>query len=158
MTAVKGCGVAVAARILAALELGRRAWTTPQKSRPLISCPESVARLLADEMKGLRKEVFFVLYLNGRNKLLDKEIVSIGSLNASIVHPRELFRGAVIRSSAAVIVSHNHPAGDAEPSSEDIEVTTRLCKAGEILGIPLLDHVIVGRGHYASMKELGFLT
>jgi len=154
---VKGCGTAVAARILASLELGRRAWMLPPQENPSITGPEAVARLLLDEVRSARREIFFGLFLNSRNRLIDREIISIGSLNASIVHPREIFRGAVLRSAAALVVCHNHPAGDPHPSREDVEVTHRLFQAGQILGVPLVDHVILGAGHYVSLKDLGLL-
>jgi len=157
LTRIKGCGTAVTARILAALELGRRAWMLPTQQHPAITCPEAVARLLLDEVKLARKEIFFGLFLNSRNRLIDREIVSVGSLNASIVHPREIYRGAILRSAAALVVCHNHPAGDPKPSQEDIAVTKRLSQAGEVLGIPLVDHVILGGGRYVSLKNLGYL-
>lgn len=157
LTRIRGCGVATSSRILAALELGRRTWLSCPNSPHTINGPEGVARLLMPEVRDLKKEIFYSIHLDNRNKLIDKEIISIGSLNASIVHPREVFRGALVRSAAAIIVSHNHPAGDVEPSKEDIEVTGRLLRAGKVLGVPLLDHVILGAGQYSSMKDLGLM-
>src|SRR5690606_23612398 len=110
-----------------------------------------------DELKYLQKEHFIVLFLNTKNRVMGKETLSIGSLNASIVHPREVFRSAIQRSSASIICAHNHPSGDPGPSPEDIEVTRRLQEAGKLIGIELLDHLIIADQSYVSMKELGLL-
>lgn len=104
------------------------------------------------------RETFVALYLNTKNRVIKKEVVSYGSLNANIVHPREVYKEAILNSAAHVVVAHNHPSGDPSPSKEDLDITERLCKAGEVIGISLLDHVIVGEdGQFYSMKERGNL-
>lgn len=122
-----------------------------------ISQPRDVADLVMEELRYLKKEVLMVAYLNTKNVVISKEIVSMGSLNSSIVHPREVFTNAVKNSSASVVIIHNHPSGNAEPSSEDINCTKRLKESGKILGIELLDHIIIGNGNYVSLKEKGFI-
>lgn len=114
--------------------------------------------MVADDLKGLQQEHFVALYLNTKNHVIKQKTVFIGSLNASIVHPREVFKEALRTSSAAVICLHNHPSGDPSPSTEDINVTKRLDEAGKILGITLLDHIVVGENCFISLKERGFLT
>jgi DNA repair protein RadC len=155
---VPGVGPAGAARLLACVEMSRRAgsWATP--SRPTISTPEDVVALCASQMRGLDREHFWMLALNTKNRLLRVVEVSVGSLNASIVHPRELFREAVRLSAASVVVVHNHPSGDPTPSGADLQLTRRLVRAGEVLGIDLVDHVIIGDGgSFASVREMGAL-
>jgi len=115
-----------------------------------------VANLL-QTMKGLEVEVFVAVHLDGKNRVKKKNLVSLGSLNSSIVHPREVFCEAVRERAAALIVAHNHPSGDQEPSQEDLEVTLRLVEAGKLLGIPILDHVIIGESYF-SFLEHGLLT
>lgn len=122
-----------------------------------ITQPKDVANLVMEELRYLKQEVLMVVYLNTKNVVISKEIVSMGSLNSSIVHPREVFANAVKNSSASVVVIHNHPSGNAEPSQEDINCTKRLKESGKILGIELLDHVIIGNGSYVSLKERGIL-
>ncbi|MBZ4687283.1 MAG: repair protein RadC [Clostridia bacterium] len=153
----KGIGIAKAAQIIAAIELGRRIASTSEEARPKISCPEDVANLLLEEMRHLDREHFRCLSLNTKNYLLAIDSISIGSLNSSIVHPREVFKKAVIRSAAGVILVHNHPSGDPTPSGEDISVTKRLVHAGETLGIDVLDHLIIGDKRYISLKEKGII-
>lgn len=155
---VKGVGPAGAARLLASLELGRRAASWPASQRPVVSTAEEVVALVAPQLRGLDREHFWALVLNTRNQLLRTVEVSVGSLNASIVHPRELFKEAVRASAASVVVVHNHPSGDPSPSGADLQLTRRLAKAGEVLGIELLDHVVVGDGGaFASLREMGVL-
>lgn len=152
----KGVGRAAAARLLACLELGRRATSWPSGTRPLIRTPEDVVRLCAATMRGLDREHFWALALNTKNGLLRAIEVSIGSLNASIVHPREVFKGAVRLSAASVVLVHNHPSGDPTPSGADLQLTRRLVRAGDVLGIDLLDHVVIGDGGaHASLREMG---
>lgn len=104
------------------------------------------------------RETFVALYLNTKNRVIKKEIVSYGSLNANIVHPREVYREAILSSAAHVVVAHNHPSGDPTPSREDLEITEKLYLAGKVIGIDLLDHVIVGEdGYFYSMKERGHI-
>lgn len=157
ITSIKGIGEAKAVQLLAAIELGRRLAQKEIDSRYTIRSPEDAAAFLMPEMSALNQEHFVVLFLNVKNQILHKQTIFIGSLNASIVHPREIFREAVKRSAASIICAHNHPSGNATPSPEDIEVTERLHEAGLIIGIELLDHVIIGDHQYISMKEKGYM-
>jgi len=124
--------------------------------RPRYKSPEEVYRLLKP-MAKLDREHFVVLHLDGKNSVIAKETVSIGSLNQSIVHPREVFKAAIINSSASLIFAHNHPSGDPAPSKQDREITRRLREAGSIIGIEVLDHIIIGNSRYFSMVEAGIL-
>jgi len=154
----EGIGPAKAASLLACLELSRRATSNSASSRPVVSTPEDVARICGPQLRGSDKEHFWALALNTKNQLLKIIEVSIGSLNASIVHPRELFKEAVKVSAASVVVVHNHPSGDPTPSGADIQLTRRLVKAGDVLGIEVLDHVVIGDGAlHASLRELGLM-
>ncbi len=157
ITSIKGIGDAKAVQLLAAIELGRRLAQKEIDSRYTIRSPEDAAAFLMPEMSALNQEHFVVLFLNVKNQILHKQTIFIGSLNASIVHPREIFREAVKRSAASIICAHNHPSGNASPSPEDIEVTERLHEAGLIIGIELLDHVIIGDHQFISMKEKGYM-
>jgi DNA repair protein RadC len=154
---IDGIGKAKAAKVLAAFELGRRVNRALPSDRQTIETPEDAAQLLMPEMRHLDREHFKALVLNIKNQVLRCVDVSIGSLNSSIVHPRELFRMVIRHNGAAVIVVHNHPSGDPTPSSEDIGVTKRLAEAGRILGIELLDHVILGDGRFVSLKEYNLM-
>ena len=157
LTTIKGLGLARANALKASLELGRRLFTVQPEQLPSIRSPQDVANLLMNEMRYLDREHFRVLLLNAKNRVLSIETASVGTLNSSAVHPRELFKPAIRNSSAAVILVHNHPSGDPTPSRQDITVTERLKEAGEILGIEVLDHVIVGDGVFISFKEKGLL-
>ncbi|MBE0467207.1 MAG: DNA repair protein RadC [Candidatus Desulforudis sp.] len=146
-----------AVRLAAALELGRRLAKRRAESRMTVKTPEDAAHVLEPHLSGLDREHFVALCLDTKNGVLAVETVSVGTLNASSVHPRELFKAAVTRSAAAVIAAHNHPSGDPAPSRQDIELTRKLVKAGELMGIPILDHIIVGDGRWASLKAEGTL-
>jgi len=149
----KGIGPAKAAQIKAALELSKRLDSDAnERPKPVFKSPEDVAAVMRSKLKGKKKEHFWVICLDTRNRLTDWKQVSIGSLDTSIVHPREVFKEAVSASAASVIFVHNHPSGDPEPSKEDIELTKRLVKAGEIIGIDVLDHIIVCDRSYVSLK------
>lgn len=150
---VPGMGPARASVVVAALELGRR---LRRPSGPLVGTPDEAYRLLYD-MAELKKEHFRALYLDSRRRLVAVETISIGTLTASLVHPREVYQPAIARNVYAVLVAHNHPSGDPEPSAEDLALTRRLRQAGDILGLELTDHLIVGRDCYVSLKELGYL-
>jgi DNA repair protein RadC len=139
-------------RLAAALEMGRRLDPGEGTQAALVQGPADVFEITAD-LRRLRREHFIGLYLNTRNRLLIRETISIGSLNASIVHPREVFEPAIRQGAASLIVVHNHPSGETDPSEDDLAITRRLSEAGEILGVPLLDHVIVGGNGYTSLKE-----
>jgi len=153
---LKGIGTAKACVIRAAFELSRRAFMVEEDLLPSIGNPRDVVDQIAD-IRRHRKENFVVLYLNARNQVIHKETVSIGTLNASLVHPREVFQPAVTRSAASLILSHNHPSGDTSPSEDDIEITRRMVHAGQIMGIEVLDHVIVSERSYRSLKEEGLM-
>lgn len=156
MTDIKGIGEAKAVLILAAIELGRRLATKEVEERFTIRSPEDAATFLMQDMTSLQQEHFVVLFLNVKNQVLHRQTIFVGSLNASIVHPREIFREAVKRSAASIICAHNHPSGVPTPSPEDIDVTSRLYEAGKIVGVDLLDHVIIGDHQFISMKEKGY--
>jgi DNA repair protein RadC len=151
-----GIGEAKACIILAAVELGRRIGQVRNPGRPVISSPADVERLVRGRIANLDRENFVVVLLNTKNEVIETPTVSIGTLGASLVHPREVFKPAIRASAASVILAHNHPSGKVEPSREDREVTSRLGEAAGILGIEMLDHVIVGDGYF-SMKEHGML-
>jgi DNA repair protein RadC len=143
-----------AGRLVASLELSRRVLQQGLGVMPVISCPVEVVPMLV-EIKDQPKEHFLTLFLNARNQLIHKEVISIGSLSASIVHPREVFRVAIHHAAASIILAHNHPSGDVSASRDDIELTRRIVKAGEIMGIEVLDHIIIGATDFMSMKEQG---
>lgn len=152
-----GLGPVGAARLAAAFELARRLAAEPPRRGTLLECGADVHRVLAPRLRDLRREVFVLLMLDGKHRLLREERVSEGSLTSSIVHPREVFAPAIRESAAALIVAHNHPSGDPTPSREDLEVTARLAEVGELVGIRLLDHVIVGDPGYVSLRERGYV-
>lgn len=154
---INGIGEVKAIELLAAIELGRRVSAKQVQDRWTIRTPDDAATLLMSDMTALKQEHFVVLYLNVKNQVIHKQTIFMGSLNASIVHPREIFREAVKRSAASIICAHNHPSGNPTPSSEDIDVTKRIQHAGEVLGIELLDHVIIGDHQFISLKEKGFM-
>ncbi len=152
-----GIGRSKAAVMAAAFELARKLAATPSQERPCIKCPEDAAYLVMEEMRHLDREHFSALLINTKNQVIARETVSIGALNSSAVHPRELFKGAIRRSAAAIILVHNHPSGDPTPSKEDIDVTRRLQEAGEIVGIEILDHIIIGDMKHVSFKAKGMM-
>jgi DNA repair protein RadC len=155
LTQVKGVGPAKACQIKAAFELASRLENSSASSdRPVVKTPEDVASLVGGRLKDKKKEYFLALLLDTRNRLIRIAEVSVGSLNASIVHPREVFKEAITASAAAVVFAHNHPSGVAEASEDDIKLTKRLAEAGEIVGIDVLDHIIIGdRGFYSLKRE-----
>lgn len=157
MKEIKGIGEAKAIQLLAAIELGKRLAQKEIDNKYTIRSPEDAANFLMPFMTSLQQENFVVLYLNVKNQIIHQQTVFIGSLNASIVHPREIFRVAVRRAAASIIVAHNHPSGNPVPSPEDIDVTKRLLEAGQILGIDLLDHIIIGDHQFVSLKEKGYI-
>ncbi len=152
---ISGIGPSKACQILAAVELGKRVNSSGFKERPKIKSPEDIANVFIPQMKHLKREEFRVCFLNTKNEVTAHEVISIGSLNASIVHPREVYARAIKRSAAAIILVHNHPSGNPEPSREDIEITSRLSESGLILGIKVLDHVIIGGQRWYSLKAHG---
>ncbi|GIP31362.1 DNA repair protein RadC [Paenibacillus sp. J2TS4] len=157
MMETRGIGMAKALQLKAGIELGRRLATSFHQEAVTIRSPQDVHSLLSEDLRYLQKEHFVCLFLNTKNHVQAKETLSIGSLNASIVHPREVFLAAIRRSSASIICVHNHPSGDPTPSPEDIEITQRLVEAGQIIGIDVLDHIIIGDRSYISLKEKGYM-
>ena len=157
LTEIDGIGEAKACSIVAAMELSKRLISDRQGSiRVKIRDSQQVAEILMKEMMYEKREFFMTLNLNSRLQVESKSVISIGNIDSAPVHPREVFGPAIRRGAAAVVVAHNHPSGDPTPSSQDIDVTNRLIKASEILGIKLLDHVIVGNGCFISMKTEGY--
>src|SRR5699024_9242352 len=157
LTAIKGIGKAKGVTILAAIELGRRLHQFQPDDHFTIKSPADGADFVMEDMRHLNQEHLVAMFLNTKNQIIHRETIFIGSLNASIVHPREIFREAVRRSAASVICAHNHPSGDPTPSKEDIHVTRRLVEAGKIMGIELLDHLIIGNNVFVSLKEKGYM-
>jgi DNA repair protein RadC len=156
LTSVRGVGGRLAARLRAAGEIARRVLGSErQRAVVYLSGPEDVADLLLREMSALDREHFRAILLNTKNRILGVRTIAIGSLNASVVHAREVFKAAVAESAQAIVLVHNHPSGIPDPSEEDIIVTERLAEAGRILGIEVLDHIILGRQGFVSLRELG---
>jgi len=154
---VKGIGPAKIAEIKAAIELGRR-HQKPSLSGASFCSSGDVVAYYQPRMKDLKKEMFRCALLDTKHKIIRDEVVSVGSLTASIVHPRDTFKAAIRESAAAVIFIHNHPSGDTKPSQEDILLTRRLVQAGEVLGIQVLDHIIVGDGGHFSFRDNGMIA
>jgi DNA repair protein RadC len=154
---LKGIGNAKAAQLLALTEISKRFRSFKSGEEYKITTPKDVAEYLMEEMRYLKKEYLKLVMLNTKNVIISIKDISIGNLNTSIVHPREVFYEAIKNSSASVVICHNHPSGDPTPSREDISITTRLKECGKLLGIELLDHIIIGNGTYTSLKEKGML-
>lgn len=152
---IPGVGKATAARVVAALELGRRAGSATHDDRRRIRGPADVHRRMGPLLRDLRQEEFHALLLDSQHRVLRDVVVTRGILDASLIHPREVFRPAILETAAAVILVHNHPSGDATPSAEDRAVTRQLREAGRAMGIPVLDHVVVGDGTWASVDAEG---
>ena len=157
LQAIEGIGLAKATQVLAALELGRRVQASVRVP-DVVRTPQDVSDLIMEELRYLDREVMRLLILDTKNQVIATPTVSVGVLDASMVHPREIFKDCIRRSAASVIVVHNHPSGDPSLSANDIEVTRRLRRAGEILGIDVLDHIIIGDNRFVSLKEEGFFT
>lgn len=153
----KGIGQAKAVAIKAALELGSRAAQMLGESRIILDAPQKVADMFMEEMRYFDKEHFRVVFLDTKCKMITWEDISIGGLNSAQVHPREVFKNAIKRSAAGIILIHNHPSGDPAPSREDKKVTARLSEAGDLLGIGVYDHVIIGDGKHISFKASGYI-
>lgn len=153
LTSIKGIGKCKAAQIISTLELSKRISASKGESKMKITSPKDVTNILMEEMRYLKKEYFKIILLDTKNQIISINDISVGSLNSSIVHPREVFNVAIKRSSASIILVHNHPSGDPAPSKEDINVTKRLNQCGDIIGIKVLDHIIIGDGNYISLKE-----
>ncbi|MBN2109609.1 MAG: DNA repair protein RadC [Methanosarcinaceae archaeon] len=155
---IHGIGAAKAAQIAAVFELARKLESFTDEPKRKIRSPADVYSLLYPKMREQKRERLVALLLDTKNQVLREEIISIGTLNANIVHPREVFKAALMESCASVIISHNHPSGDPTPSREDIAVTEKLVEGGKLLGIDLLDHVVIGDGRYVSLKDEGYMN
>ena len=155
ITEVDGLGPAGAARIKAALECGRRLNLAAREDRPKVRSPSDLATILLPEMTHLEREHFVVVCLDTRNNILEKQTLYIGSLNATHIRVAEVFREAIRKNAAAIIVAHNHPSGDPSPSADDVNVTKQIREAGDILNIELLDHLVIGDQRFVSLRERG---
>jgi DNA repair protein RadC len=154
---VSGVGPAKAARLVAALEIGRRLGAEERPMAPRIRSPEDVMRLVGSRLRDLAVEEFHILALESQSRVLRDLLVTRGLLNSSLVHPREVFRAAIAEAAAGVVLVHNHPSGDPTPSSEDRAVTRQLVAAGELLDLPVYDHVIVAGDRFTSFATAGLL-
>jgi DNA repair protein RadC len=152
-----GIGEAKACQIIACFELGRRLASFNEDRKPKINSARDVAKIFIPEMSSLKKEYFIGIYLNSRRRIIKEETLFIGGLESSLIHPREIFQVALNESAAALILLHNHPSGEPNPSDEDSEVTKQIVNAGEILGIDVLDHIIIGNKRYFSFREKNLL-
>lgn len=155
---LKGMGPAKAITLAAAFELGRRISSRDLPAKLKIDSPEKVFKRFAPLLSHLKKEVFMLLILNSANLLIKDVRISEGTLNSSLVHPREVFKPAILESAASVILLHNHPSGEVLPSLEDKNITARLVEVGKLLDIPVLDHLIIGNNKYFSFKEEGIIS
>ncbi len=151
-----GISDAKAAKILAVAELSKRI-SRERVSKTKITSPQTISALLLEEMRYLKKEVFKTVLLDTKNNVISINNVSVGCLDSTVVHPREVFLDAIKSSSAAIILVHNHPSGEVEPSKDDISITNRIIECGKIIGIKVLDHIIIGNGNYLSFKEKGYI-
>jgi len=154
----KGIGLKKAVVICAAFELSRRIQSEPISQKPQITSPGDIAEIFKPRLADLNREILIVVLLNTANRIIKEVVVSEGNLNSSVIHPREVFKPAIDELSASVILVHNHPSGNPEPSKMDIEVTRQIYRAGEIIGIKLLDHIIIAGDKYTSMAQLGLLS
>jgi len=153
---IGGIDSAKATTLLAAFELAKRALEVNDTNLPTIESTKDAIAQLTD-LQNLKKEHFITLYINARHKLIHKELISVGTLTANLVHPREVFEPAIIRVAIEIIVAHNHPSGDPAPSSADLEITKRLVEAGKILGIKVLNHIIITKENYFSFQDKGLI-
>lgn len=151
----RGLGLAKAAQLKAAFELGKRIALAQSGSRPVIGNASAAAALVMEELRYLQQECLMSILLDTKNRLLALRRLTLGTLSGSPAHPREVFKEAVAHSAASLILCHNHPSGDPTPSADDISLTARLVKAGEVMGIPVVDHLIIGNGRYISLKDAG---
>ena len=153
LSQIKGIGIAKAAQIKACFELGKRQDLEPELKDFDIKDPQSIVKAIRAGIKDKAKEHFKLILLNTRNKIIGISTISIGSINASIVHPREVFKDAIMHNAYSVVLAHNHPSGDSEPSEDDLTITKRLVDAGKILGIEVIDHIIITKNGFFSFKE-----
>ena len=158
LASVHGIGPAKAVQLKAAVEIARRTAPGPNGQRPLVDSLDAAAALVRPHLADKKKEHFVALLLDNRHRLIRLSPIAVGSLSATLVHPRELFKEAIAASAAAVIVAHNHPSGDPDPSAHDLEITRRLADAGALLGIEVVDHLIVGAAGVVSLRAAGCFT
>jgi DNA repair protein RadC len=154
---MRGLGEARAAQVMAALEIGRRVLAARPAERLQITSPRDAAHFLMPEYSARAVEQFGLLMLDTRHRVLRTTVLTVGTLDCAAAQPREVFRQALLASAAAVVMFHNHPSGDPQPSGEDIELTRRMVAAGELMGVRVVDHVVLGDGRYCSLKESGYL-
>jgi len=157
LSGIPGIGLAKACQLKAAFELGKRLATSSDAPRPTISSPLDAVNLVMEEMRYYPEERFKVMFLDTRHQVIADEEISRGTLSASLVHPREVFKAAIKATAGAVLLVHNHPSGDPTPSTEDLALTARMVQAGELVGIPVLDHLVIGDGRFVSLKEKGIV-
>ena len=157
LSEIKGLGTAKATQIKAMVELGKRLASSTGPSRPTIRSPQDAADILMPELRDQPQERFKAIFLNNKTEVLKVRTITIGSMDCSMITPRELFREGLSGNCASVIIAHNHPSGDPMPSKEDIDVSKRLVQAGQMIGIEVLDHVIIGDGRWISLKERGLM-
>ncbi|MBM4307404.1 MAG: JAB domain-containing protein [Deltaproteobacteria bacterium] len=157
LSQIKGIGLAKAAQIKACFELGRREELEPELKDFDIKNPEAVVKALRASIRDKAKEHFKLILLNPRNRIIGISNISIGTLNASLVHPREVFKDAITHSAASVVLAHNHPSGDPDPSEDDLKITKKMVDSGKILGIEVLDHIVIGKNNFCSFKERGLI-
>ncbi|MCT4632171.1 MAG: DNA repair protein RadC [Firmicutes bacterium] len=154
---INGIGEAKACQIKACFQLCHRLSSEKSFNKKSVKSPGDAAIYLESQLRFEKKEYFVILLLDTKNQVIAKEVISVGSLNSSIVHPREVFKVAIKRSAASIILAHNHPSGNTSPSQEDIKVTKRLIETGDIVGVKVLDHIIIGDGGYLSLREEGYI-
>lgn len=155
LSALPGMGLAKAAQVKAAFELGKRLATSVDEARAAVRGAADVVALVREELRLREQECLAAVFLDARNQVLRMRILTVGTLTGSPAHPREVFKEALAQGCASVILCHNHPSGDPTPSRDDVALTARMVKAGEVMGIPVLDHIIIGGGRYVSLKEVG---
>ncbi len=155
LSALPGIGLAKATQVKAAFELGKRLAASVEGPRPVVANAADAARLVMEELRYREQECLVAIFLDIRNQVIRVETISVGTLSGSPARPREIFKEALAHGSAALIVCHNHPTGDPTPSQEDIVLTQRLRQAGELMSVPLLDHIVIGNGRYVSLKDAG---
>ena len=157
LSQIKGIGPAKAAQIKACFELAKRENLEADEESFDIKNPEAVFKLMSSSIKDKAKEHFKLILLNSRNKKIGLSTISIGTLTTSLVHPREVFKDAITHSAASVILAHNHPSGDPEPSEDDLKITRKLVESGKVLGIEVIDHIIIGKTNFYSFREKGLI-
>jgi DNA repair protein RadC len=158
LSQVKGIGIAKAAQIRACFELGRREDLEPPDPVPFdIKNPEAVVKAIRASLQDKAKEHFKLILLNSRNRIIGISTISIGTLTTSLVHPREVFKEAIMHSAASVVLAHNHPSGDPDPSEDDLKITKKLVESGKILSIEVIDHIIIGKDNHYSFREKGLI-